>query len=199
MSEIKVNKISPVSVSGTTLFGDSGDTFTIPSGATFSNLGTATGFGAGGKVVQIAQSTPVSALATGTTGFPIDDTVPTSSEGHEFLTLAFTPTSATNKLLIQVQIHLSHTVGTTSHMTALFKDSDATPLCVGHVNMERTSHDIHTNFFQHYMTSGSTSAITFKVRAGGNTASTMYMNVQSGARCFGGTFLSYILIMEIDE
>ena len=43
MSEIKVNKISPRSGTNVTL-GDSGDTFTIPSGATLTNSGTATGF-----------------------------------------------------------------------------------------------------------------------------------------------------------
>jgi hypothetical protein len=44
MSELQVNKISPQSGTSITL-GDSGDTFTIPSGATFTNNGTATGFG----------------------------------------------------------------------------------------------------------------------------------------------------------
>ena len=43
MSEIKVNKISPATGTDVTL-GDSGDTFTIPSGATITNSGTATGF-----------------------------------------------------------------------------------------------------------------------------------------------------------
>ena len=33
MSEIKVNKISPRAACGTTQLGDSGDTFTVPSGA----------------------------------------------------------------------------------------------------------------------------------------------------------------------
>ncbi len=47
MSEIKVNKISPRS--GTTVqLGDSGDTITIPSGATINNQGTAVNFGATG-------------------------------------------------------------------------------------------------------------------------------------------------------
>ena len=46
MSEIKVDKISPQS--GTALaVGDSGDTITIPSGATITNSGTANGFGGG--------------------------------------------------------------------------------------------------------------------------------------------------------
>jgi hypothetical protein len=49
MSEVKVNKISPRSGTTVTL-GDSGDTFTIPSGATINNQGTATNFGPTGSV-----------------------------------------------------------------------------------------------------------------------------------------------------
>ena len=52
MSEIKVNKISPATSTDITL-GDSGDTFTVPSGATIVNSGTATGFGGGGKINQV--------------------------------------------------------------------------------------------------------------------------------------------------
>ena len=44
MSELKVNKISPRSGTDVTL-GDSGDTFTIPAGATLTNNGSASGFG----------------------------------------------------------------------------------------------------------------------------------------------------------
>ena len=43
MSEILTNKITPVTGNTVTL-GDSGDTFSIPSGATVANSGTATGF-----------------------------------------------------------------------------------------------------------------------------------------------------------
>ncbi len=50
MSEVKVNKISPRTNCGTVQLGDSGDTITIPSGATITNSGTATGFGATGAV-----------------------------------------------------------------------------------------------------------------------------------------------------
>ena len=53
MSELKVNKISPRSGTTVTL-GDSGDTFTIPSGATLTNNGTATGFG---KILQVVGTT----------------------------------------------------------------------------------------------------------------------------------------------
>ena len=50
MSEVKVNKISPRTACGTVTLGDSGDTFTIPSGATITNNGTQTGFGRTGTV-----------------------------------------------------------------------------------------------------------------------------------------------------
>jgi hypothetical protein len=50
MSEVKVNKISPRTNCGTVTLGDSGDTFTIPSGATITNNGTQTGFGRTGTV-----------------------------------------------------------------------------------------------------------------------------------------------------
>jgi len=58
MSEIKVNKLTPRTNCGTTVLGDSGDNFTLPSGttmtiasgATITNNGTAGGFGATGAV-----------------------------------------------------------------------------------------------------------------------------------------------------
>ena len=50
MSEVKVNKISPRTNCGTVQLGDSGDTITIPAGATITNNGTQTGFGRSGSV-----------------------------------------------------------------------------------------------------------------------------------------------------
>jgi len=69
MSEIKVNKISPRTACGTVTLGDSGDTFTIPSGATITNSGTQTGFGRTGTVdwvttVKVTGDSPI----TGVTG-----------------------------------------------------------------------------------------------------------------------------------
>ena len=55
MSEVKVNKVSPRSGTGLQL-GDSGDTITIPSGATIDNQGTATNFGATGSASWVTGS-----------------------------------------------------------------------------------------------------------------------------------------------
>jgi hypothetical protein len=45
MSEVKVNKITPTAACGTVTLGDSGDTLSIPSGATLSNAGSITNSG----------------------------------------------------------------------------------------------------------------------------------------------------------
>ena len=48
--------------------------------------------------------TQTGAVATGTTQIPSDDTIPQNTEGDEYMTLAFTPNSATSTLIIQVTI-----------------------------------------------------------------------------------------------
>ena len=73
MSELKVNKISPKTACGTTTLGDSGDTFTIPSGVTITNNGTQTGFGRAGSVDwQTSIQTSSSFTAVNGQGFFID-------------------------------------------------------------------------------------------------------------------------------
>ena len=88
MSEVKVNKISPRTNCGTVQLGDSGDTITIPSGATITNNGTQTGFGRTGTVdwqttVKTADFTAVSGEGyfVNTTSGEIIVTLPTGSAG----------------------------------------------------------------------------------------------------------------------
>ena len=66
MSEVKVNKISPRTNCGTVQLGDSGDTITIPAGATITNNGTQTGFGRTGTVDW--ETTPKTADFTAVSG-----------------------------------------------------------------------------------------------------------------------------------
>jgi len=74
MSEIKVNKISPRTNCGTTQLGDSGDTFTIPAGATITNNGTANGFGATGAVNWQTTVKTSGFTATAGEGYFVDTT-----------------------------------------------------------------------------------------------------------------------------
>jgi len=74
MSEIKVNKISPRTNCGTVQLGDSGDTITIPAGASITNSGTASGFGATGAVSWNTTVKTSGFTATAGEGYFVDTT-----------------------------------------------------------------------------------------------------------------------------
>ena len=107
MSEIKVNKISPRTNCGTVTLGDSGDTFTIPAGATITNNGTAAGFGSTGEVSwdttkKTSTFTAVSGVGyfCDTSGGAITVNLPAGTAGNSFAVADYTNTFQTNNLTI---------------------------------------------------------------------------------------------------
>ena len=78
------------------------------------------------KARQIV-ATQTGAVATGTTTFPEDDTIPQNTEGDEYMTLAITPKSSTSRLMITAQVFGSVSSGTRWGI-GLFKDSTADAL-----------------------------------------------------------------------
>ena len=148
-----------------------------------------------GRVLQVV-NTQSGALATGTTVMPIDDTIPQNTEGNEYMTLAITPTNASNKLLITVYAFLSHSAAGSWMSGALFQDSTANALA-SYASFQQTGTGANTIAFAHYMTAGTTSSTTFKFRAGAQQAGTTTFNGSNSARFFGGTTASSITIMEI--
>jgi len=106
MSEIKVNKISPRSGTTVTL-GDSGDTFTIPSGATINNQGTATNFGATGSAswtttVKTGDFTAVAGEGyfVNTTSGEIDVALPAGTAGAVVAVKDYAETFDTNNCIL---------------------------------------------------------------------------------------------------
>lgn len=134
------------------------------------------------------------AVATGTTNIPNDDTIPQNTEGDQFLSLAITPASATSKLQITVLVSASGSVATANTIVALFQDSTASALAATTTNPIAAG-VIGITTLIYIMTSGTTSATTFKVRVGQNTGTTT-INGRSGARDFGGVCVTGIIIRE---
>lgn len=146
------------------------------------------------EVVQVVY-TQTGAVATGTTTIPIDDTPPQNTEGTEFQTLTITPTNAANILHIDVEFNGTLSVNTTWLIVALFQDTAADALKTAAAFFETAGGGSPIRF--HYsLPAGTTSATTFKVRAGGNAASTVTFNGTAGGRLFGGTLFSSITITE---
>jgi len=108
MSEIKVNKISPKQTCTQLTLGDSGDTIIIPAGATITNNGTATGFGATGAVNWDTTKKTTGFTAVSGVGYFCDTTsaaftvtLPSSPSAGAIVGIAdYAGTAATNNITI---------------------------------------------------------------------------------------------------
>jgi hypothetical protein len=168
--------------------GTAGQIFQMNAGA------TAPEWVSGGRMVQVV-NTQSGALVTGNTILPYDDTIPQKTEGVELMTCAITPTSATNKLKIQVCVQLAHSDSGTL-VAALFQDAAADALAASVVHQETDEREGIISF-DYYMTAGTVIETTFKVRGGSSSAGTITLNGVSGARKLGGVMASSITITEI--
>ena len=131
MSEVKVNKISPRTACGTVTLGDSGDTFTIPSGATITNSGTASGFGATG---EISWNTTVKTTGTftatagvgyflNTTGGIITVNLPAGTAGDSVAMVDYAGTWDTNA--VTVTPNGSEKIGGIASSASLFTEGQS--------------------------------------------------------------------------
>jgi len=149
-----------------------------------------------GKLLQQVHAS-TSAVATGTTVMADDDTIPQNTEGNEAITLAITPTNASNRLLITATVFHSMATTACNIITALFQDSTANALAAV---VQEKPNDANAPFIStltHEMAAGTTSATTFKIRAGANAGGTWTLNGWGGARRMGGVASTTLTITEI--
>ena len=165
MSEVKTDKLSPRTASGTVTLGTSGDTFSIPSGVTVSGLTT-------GKVLQVLSMTY--SAETYSTSATFADTG---------LTLAITPSATSSKIFVLAQIKTNGQLAGTSGIGGkvglqILKD---TSIIYGPINTAISYDNSGSNFLRQdqnwnqlqYLDSPSTtSATTYKLQfsAVGNSA-----------------------------
>lgn len=131
---------------------------------------------------------------------PTDNTVPTNTEGTQILTLSYTPKATSNLLLIEVTMPFGHTdTGDNWYwgVASLLKDSDTSALAAQAVrNPSFVGGGGSILSFKHRMTAGTTSAITFCLRAGTDSAGTLWVNGVDGARILGGAATTSITVTE---
>lgn len=140
--------------------------------------------------------TQTGAVATGTTTIPDDDTIPQNTEGDQYMSLSITPKNANNILEIKVTGFWHNSSGNAFYLiAALFQDTTVNALAAaGYILNSPNANNQVT--FTHTMTAGTTSATTFKLRAGGTQPGTTTLNGIGGARRFGGTMASSMVITE---
>lgn len=149
-----------------------------------------------GMPVQ-TQRSATSAVASGTTLIPFDDTIPQSSEGVNWanLSTSITPNSSSNLLEIDLLANLSHSAGNIITL-ALFQDANANASAAAGTTSGGADfiYDMPLKFSQ---LAATTSSTTFKSNGGSGTAGTITLNGTSGARKYGGVLFSSMSIKEI--
>ena len=158
MSTLETNLIQPAT--GTTLtVGASGDTITIPSGATISNSGTASGFG---KVLQVQSFTVNTAETTNNNTFTATA-----------LLKAITPSSTSNKILVFASGIIQSSGAATNSVVTLYRDStNLGSASSGMASQYGSGGGGSCNFGINYLDSPSTtSSVTYRIYFKANSGS----------------------------
>ena len=178
------------------------DMDTTPSGSLSDGIrfsdGTVQTTAGGGAVVKVA-STMSTATALGSVAIPYDDTIPQISEGTEFMTLSYTPTSAANNLLVQVVLNGAPETGPAedgAFTVALFRDAVVNALAATSIDSYDSEQAAHAIPLTYVMSAGGTTPITFRVRAGTGSVNNYRFNGIGGTRKLGGVLVSSITVTE---
>lgn len=154
---------------------------------------------ASGKGIQQVR-TSTNSNSTTTTIIPYDDTIPQQTEGTEIFTLSITPTNSNNILLFDF-FTLYTTAGVVTKplaIFALFQDTTANALFATADGDIVITPPVGALSFQYYMTAGTTSSTTFKIRYGPSATGNVILNGSApGSRKFGGVSLTTFIISEI--
>ena len=124
MSKITVDTVEPATGTSLTL-GASGDTITVPAGATLTNSGTMTNSGTAtgfGKVLQVLST--FYTTKNSTTNGVADPFVTTG------LTATITPASTSNKVLCLLSVSIGNSTGNPNHLRLM---RDSTPIGISNI------------------------------------------------------------------
>ena len=137
----------------------------------------------GGIVLQKQHMFYTMTKSTSTAVWPWDNTIPQNNEGIETMTLAITPSNASNKLLIEAQQFMTNNTATELASICLFQDSTANAIACSMREQGSANYQQQPIKFVHYMDAGTTSTTTFRIRVG-NGAFTH--NHNGGTMTFNG-------------
>lgn len=135
-----------------------------------------------------------SSTATSTTAIiPYDNTIPQNTEGTELVTVSITPKSASSKLVIEIDIPL---IGITAvaqfFIGAFFVDSTANAIAASAASIDATT-EPQTFRLRTVVSSGSTSARTYKFRYGSSGGTQALVLQLSGAAQKFGAIDEYVM------
>lgn len=144
-------------------------------------------------VVQILQ---VVRTSTGTLSaqIPLDDTIPSTSEGTEIFSQSITPESTFNRILVDVCVWGGSSVSAQNMIVAIFRDSTCIQAQATRISDAQFTHNMFLNAWD---TPGSTSSVLYHVRGGNNGTPDLYINGNNNGRIFGGAASCTLTLTEV--
>lgn len=158
-----------------------------------------------GNVIQVAYAELTTSTVTSSVSIPVDNTIPQNTEGAEILTCSITPKYANSILYVESNSYIGESANNVDNIVqALFRDSTADAISVSFNNASPPSSSSFgggLSFNPTYMlakeSANSTSATTFKLRAGGGGSATTLRVNGTSSQYFNGKLITYIRIIEV--
>jgi hypothetical protein len=148
-----------------------------------------------GKVLQVVTGTIPATSGTGL--IPLDNTVPTSTEGTAIFTNTFTPISATSKVILSYILTVSANTANISIATTTFSGTTNLGAAVTRCATSTGTNGVgYSLAMQTSWLPGSTAAIVVQGRVGALATSTYYVNTHP-TPYLGGVLVSEYTIMEV--
>jgi len=130
-----------------------------------------------------------------TTQIPTDNTIPQSNEGVAIIALAYTPKRADSKLRVRFQGQ-GAVAGSASWAAALFLGAEANARRAGYTTPAQAAYAQGITL-EYEMAAGDTSAKTFTLRVGPNSATALRLNGSTASNILGGVIAATLVIEEI--
>ena len=148
-----------------------------------------------GRVLQMVTGS-IAAVNT-TAVIPLDNTIPTSTEGVQIFTTSFTPISSVSRIVVSYTISVATNTNNVSVATSIFGGTTNMGATVTRcATSTTTSGVLYSLSNQVAWSPASTAAITISARVGPLAASTCYVNSLPTA-LFGGALVTDYTITEI--
>lgn len=148
------------------------------------------------KVKQVVTATSSSAITT-TTPVLVDNSVPQSTEGAEFISVTITPTSSSSKVLLIFSGMFGCTVASNIITAFLLRNSGTSALYAIGGQASNSANSVTPISFQFVDSPATTSATTYRVRAGTQTTATVRGNAAGDGSSYGGVQAMTLIAIEI--
>lgn len=150
----------------------------------------------GGVVLQVVTGN-IAAVNT-TAVIPLDNTIPTSTEGVQLWTTSFTPLSATSRIIVRYTVSTGASANNISVATGVFSGTTNRGMAVTRcATSTTTAGSLYSLSNSVVWAPGSTATITISARGGPMATSTCYFNSHPTA-LFGGTLVTQFVIFEVE-